>query len=157
MTGPETLSTRFPRPERHAVLLGLRPMQVALLLAAVLLATLAIATQLTPLVKVVGLAMAPICVAVAFARAEELPVYRWLLLRAVHSWRSLSGRQSYRARVMEPRKHGRLHLPGEEGALRLMTTSTGLGVIHDPRRRRLIAVARIDGPAHLLQNADEQD
>jgi len=132
-------------------------MQVALLLAAILLATLAIATQLTLLGKAAGLAMALVCVAVAFARAEELPVYRWFLLRAVHSWRSLSGRQSYRARVMEPRKHGRLHLPGEEGALRLMTSSTGLGVVHDPRRRRLIAVARIDGPAHLLQNADEQD
>ncbi|WP_442914361.1 type VII secretion protein EccE [Kribbella sp. NBC_00709] len=132
-------------------------MQVALLLTAVLLAALAIATQLTPLAKAAGLAMAPVCIAAAFARAEELPVYRWLLLRAAHGWRSLRGQQSYRARVMEPRKHGRLQLPGESGALRIMTSSTGLGVVHDPRSRRLIAVARIEGPAHLLQNADEQD
>ncbi|MER7243092.1 SCO6880 family protein [Kribbella sp. NPDC000426] len=157
MTSPDSLSTRFPRPERHAVLLGLRPVQVGLLLAAVLLVTVAIATQLNPIAKAAGLAMAPVCVAVAFARAEELPVYRWLLLRSVHGWRSLRGRQSYRARVMEPRKHGRLQLPGESGTLRILTSGTGLGVVHDPRRRRLIAVARIEGPAHLLQNADEQD
>jgi hypothetical protein len=107
--------------------------------------------------KTAGLAIAPICIAVAFARAEELPLYRWLLLRGVHLWRSLLGQRSYRARVMEPRKHGRLQLPGEMGALRILTSSAGLGVVHDPRRRRLIAVARIEGPAHLLQNADEQD
>lgn len=157
MTSPETLSTRFPRPERNAVLLGLRPIQIALLLTAVVLATLAVATQIPTLAKAGGLAVAPICITVAFARAEELPLYRWLLLRSVHLWRSLLGQRSYRARVMEPRKHGRLQLPGEMGALRILTSSTGLGVVHDPRRRRLIAVARIEGPAHLLQNADEQD
>ena len=39
MATPSTLSTRFPRPDRNAVLLGLRPVQVALLLIAVIAAT----------------------------------------------------------------------------------------------------------------------
>ncbi|GAA2811686.1 SCO6880 family protein [Kribbella solani] len=157
MTNPDPLSTRFPRPERHAVLLGLRPMQVGLVLAAVTLVTLTIATELPAPAKFTALLTAPICVVVAFARIEELPTYRWLVLMGTHSWRSLRGQQSHRARVMEPRKLGRLQLPGEGSALRIMTSSTGFGVVHDPRRRRLIAVARIEGPAHLLQNADEQD
>ena len=157
MTNPETLSTRFPRPERNAVLLGLRPIQAALLLTAIVLVALSVATQWPVLVKAGGLATAPLCIAIAFARAEELPVYRWLWLRSLYFWRSLRGQHSYRSRILEPRQHGRLQLPGESGALRIMTSSTGFGVVHDPRRRRLIAVARIEGPAHLLQNADEQD
>ncbi|WP_432877453.1 SCO6880 family protein [Kribbella sp. CA-245084] len=157
MTGPDALSTRFPRPERNAVLLGLRPAQVALLLVAVLLPALFIASPVPAITKVGGLAAAPVCIAVAFGRAEELPVYRWLVLRALYAWRSLLGRQSFRARVMEPRRHGHLQLPGEGGPLRILTAASGIGVVHDARRRRLIAVARIEGPAHLLQNADEQD
>ncbi len=147
------LSTRFPRPERNAVLLGLRPVQVALILAAVVIATLSFVNQLpvAPLMGALFVAMA--CLAVAFLRAENVPLYRWAVLRAMH----LGRRRSYRADLVEPRQHGRLQLPGGGGALRILTTSAGIGVVHDPRRRRLIAVAKIEGPAHLLQNTDEQD
>ncbi|WP_410790582.1 SCO6880 family protein [Kribbella sp. C-35] len=157
MTTPDMLSTRFPRPEQHAVLLGLRPVQIALLLTALGVVTLSFVTQMSAIARLGGLLTASACIAVAFGRAEELPVYRWLVLRAVHVWRSLRGQQSYRARVLEPRQHGRLQLPGERGTLRVLTTASGFGVVHDPQRRRLVAVARIEGPAHLLQNADEQD
>jgi hypothetical protein len=157
MTSPSTLSTRFPRPERNAVLLGIRPVQVGLLLIAVIAATLAVVSQLSPVGKLSGLIAAGMCVAVAFARIEDLPLYRWLVLRSAHVLRSLRGHHSFRARVMEPRRHGHLQLPGEGGALRILTAGSGVGVVHDPRRRRLIAVAKIEGPAHLLQNSDEQD
>lgn len=157
MTSSDSLSTRFPRPEQHAVLLGLRPLQVALLLTAIGAVTLSFIAQMAAVVRLGGLLTAATCVVVAFGRAEDLAVYRWLLLRAAHVWRLLRGQQSYRARVLEPRKNGRLQLPGETGALRVLTTASGFGVVHDPRRRRLVAVARIEGPAHLLQNADEQD
>jgi len=157
MTSPSTLSTRFPRPERNAVLLGLRPVQVALLLIAVITATLSIVSQLSSGGKLSGLIAAGMCVGVAFARVEDLPLYRWLILRGAHVLRSFRGHHSFRARVMEPRRHGHLQLPGERGALRILTAGSGVGVVHDPRRRRLIAVAKIEGPAHLLQNSEEQD
>jgi hypothetical protein len=157
MATPGTLSTRFPRPERNAVLLGLRPVQVALLLIAVIATTASIVSQLAPVPKLGGLTAAGAIAAVAFARAEELAMYRWLVLRVVHAWRSVRKQESFRARVLEPRRHGNLQLPGEGGALRIMTAGSGMGFVHDPRRRRLIAVARIEGPAHLLQNSDEQD
>lgn len=157
MTSPSDLSTRFPRPERTAVLLGLRPVQVALLVVAVVVATLSVVNRLPATGKLAGLSVAGLCVAVAFARAEEMPVYRWLLLRGNHLVRSLRGQRSCRARVAAPRRHGHLQLPGEGGTLRILTASTGIGMVHDPRRRRLVAVAKIEGPAHLLQNTDEQD
>ncbi|WBQ04403.1 SCO6880 family protein [Kribbella sp. CA-293567] len=146
-----TLSTRFPRPERNAVLLGLRPIQVALVAAAVLTSTLAVVTTATPVVKSVGMVAAGLILVVAFAKAEGLPMHRWLVLRAVSFWRP----RSYRARVMQPRNHGRLQLPGEK--LELLSWNSRIGIVHDKRRNRLIAVARIEGPAHLLQNSDEQD
>src|SRR6266540_2343148 len=144
MTSPDTLSTRFPRPERNAVLLGLRPAQVLLLLAALGVATLSFVADMPPLLRLGGVTLAASCLVVAFGRAEELSLYRWMALRGAHIWRSLRDQQSYRARVLEPRQHGRLQLPGESGTLRFMTTASGLGVVHDPRRRRLVAVARIE-------------
>jgi hypothetical protein len=148
-----SLATRFPRPDRSAVLLGLRPIQVVLVLAAVLIVTLALINQLEPVAMVSCLALASSCIAVAFLRAEEVPLHRWLALRFAHLLR----KKSFRADVLAPREHGRLQLPGEGGVLRMLTTNSGIGLVHDPRRRRLIAVAKIEGPAHLLQNSDEQD
>ncbi|WP_405072212.1 SCO6880 family protein [Kribbella sp. NBC_01510] len=124
---------------------------------AIVIVTLTVVSSLPATSKFCGVLVAVACVAVAFARAEELPLYRWLVLRAVHVLRTLRGQRSFRSRVIEPRRHGQLLLPGEGGALRILTTVSGVGIVHDPRRRRLIAVARIEGPAHLLQNTDEQD
>jgi type VII ESX secretion system EccE translocon-like protein len=146
-----TLSTRFPRPERNAVLLGLRPIQVALAAASVITTTITILMSTTPTVKAIGLTLASLCIAIAFTRADGLPMHRWLVLQVAYLWRP----RSYRAKVMRPRKHGRLELPGEK--LQLLSWNTSIGIVHDLRRRRLIAVARIEGPAHLLQNSDEQD
>ncbi|TCO41025.1 hypothetical protein EV646_116116 [Kribbella antiqua] len=157
MTTSESISTRFPRPQRNAVLLGLRPIQIALVCTAVLASALSIFSRWTLPVKFSGLLLAFLCAAVAFGRAEGLPVCRWLLLRGAHVLRSLRKQQSFRARVAEPKRHGLLQLPGEGGALRILETVSSVGVVHDPVRRRLIAVAKIEGPAHLLQNTDEQD
>jgi hypothetical protein len=126
-------------------------------MAAVVIATLTIVSRLPAASKLGGLSMAGVCVAVAFARAEDLPLYRWLVLRGVYVLRSVRGQRSFRAPVVAPRRHGRLLLPGEGGALRILSAVSGVGIVHDPRRRRLVAVARIEGPAHLLQNTDEQD
>ncbi|MEU0095610.1 SCO6880 family protein [Kribbella sp. NPDC006257] len=153
MTDQNRLATRFPRPERNAVLLGLRPVQVVLVLAAVVLTTLSFVNQLPTAPMLCALTVAATCVAVAFVRAEEVPLHRWLVLRVAH----ILKRRSFRANVLEPRVHGRLQLPGENGVLRMLTTNSGIGIVHDPQRRRLIAVAKIEGPAHLLQNTDEQD
>src|SRR5207253_10059559 len=125
--------TRFPRPEQHAVILGLRPVQVALVLAAIGMVTLSFVIQVPPSTRLGAVMVAVLCGMVAFGRAEELPVYRWLVLRGIHGWRSLLGRQSYRAGVLKPREHGRLQLPGEGGKLRILTSASGLGVVHDPR------------------------
>ncbi|ONI79073.1 hypothetical protein BWI15_00415 [Kribbella sp. ALI-6-A] len=152
-----TMATRFPRPERNAVLLGLRPIQVALLALAVLLLVLSVVGDSSPAARLTGLAASTCCGVIALARIEDLPSYRWLLLRAVHVLRIARKRQSYRASVTRPSVHGSLHLPGAEGALRILDTDAAVAAVHDPRRRRLTAVARIEGPAHLLQNTDEQD
>ncbi|WP_433017962.1 SCO6880 family protein [Kribbella sp. CA-294648] len=146
-----TLSTRFPRPESNAILLGLRPIQVALVTASVITMTLTAVTQTALTLKAISLTIAATFLAVAFARADGLPMYRWLVLRT----RYLSRPRSFRSRVMRPREHSRIHLPGEN--MRLLSWNTAIGVVHDRRRRRLIAVARIEGPAHLLQNTDEQE
>jgi hypothetical protein len=145
------LATRFPRPESNAILLGLRPIQVALVAAGVVTLTLTAVAQAPLTAKVGGMTAAGLFVAVAFARAEGLLMYRWLGLRGAYLWRP----RSFRSQVMQPREYERLDLPGEN--MRLLSWNSSIGVIHDRRRRRLIAVARIEGPAHLLQNSDEQD
>lgn len=146
-----TLSTRFPRPESNAILLGLRPIQVALVTACVVTVTLTVVTQTALAFKAVSLTLAATFLAVAFVRAEGMPMYRWLVLRVRYLWAP----RSFRSRVMRPREHSRIELPGEN--MRLLSWNTAIGVVHDKRRRRLIAVARIEGPAHLLQNSDEQE
>jgi hypothetical protein len=152
-----TMATRFPRPERNTVLLGLRPVQVALLALAAVLLVLNIISNATSAARLTGLSASVCCAVVALARIEDLPSYRWILLRVVHALRIVRKQQSYRASVARPTIHGSLHLPGAEGALRILDTDAIVAAVHDPRRRRLTAVARIEGPAHLLQNSDEQD
>ncbi|MGC4939978.1 SCO6880 family protein [Kribbella sp. DT2] len=152
-----TMATRFPRPERNTVLLGLRPIQVALLALAILLLVLSLLADSSPAARMAGIALSTSCAVAALARIEDLPAYRWILLRALHVLRIARKQQSYRASFTRPRAHGSLHLPGTESALKILDTTATIAAIHDPRRRRLTAVARIDGPAHLLQNSDEQD
>ncbi|MDX6239411.1 MAG: hypothetical protein QOG10_4226 [Kribbellaceae bacterium] len=156
MTMSNSVSARFPRPDRGALLLGLRPVQVALIAAAVVTGALAVFGQWSLTAKLAGLGLTAGCIVVAFARVEQLPAYRWLVLRGAQLVRAATKQQSFRARVLEPRRHGVLRLPGERG-LRILDTSSTIGAVHDPRRRRLIAVAKIEGPAHLLQNSEEQD
>jgi hypothetical protein len=108
-------------------------------------------------IRIGALAIAAGAGALAFAQIDGLPAYRWSVLCAAHVLRGLRGKQTYRARLLKPKVHGALHLPGQEGALRVMATNNAVAAVHDPRRRRLVAVARIEGPAHLLQNSDEQD
>jgi len=157
MTTSNAVSARFPRPDRGALLLGLRPVQVALTAAAMVIAAVALFGQWASTMKLTGLTIAASCIVIAFARVEGLPAHRWLVVRGAHLIRSATKHQSFRARVLEPRRHGFLRLPGERAALRILDTSSTIGAVHDPRRRRLIAVARIEGPAHLLQNSEEQD
>ncbi|GAA1559169.1 SCO6880 family protein [Kribbella lupini] len=152
-----TMATRFPRPERNTVLLGLRPMQVALLALAAVLLVLNIISNASSVGRLTGLSASICCAVVALARIEDLPSYRWILLRVAHALRVARKQQSYRASVARPTIHGSLHLPGSEGTLRILDTEAVVAAVHDPRRRRLTAVARIEGPAHLLQNTDEQD
>jgi hypothetical protein len=111
----------------------------------------------TTAIRIGALAIAAGAGALAFAQIDGLPVYRWTVLCAAHAFRGLRGKHTYRARLLAPKVHGALHLPGQEGALRVMATNNKVAAVHDPRRRRLVAVARIEGPAHLLQNSDEQD
>jgi hypothetical protein len=151
------LSARFPRPQRNALLLGLRPVQITLLVVAVVLAALALLAGRSAVPRLTGLGTSCLCVMTAFGRFEGLPAYRWIVLRASNVIRGWRKQQTYRAKLLTPRRHGYLQLPGEASALRILNTPTSIGAVHDPHRRRLIAVARIEGPAHLLQNWDEQD
>jgi hypothetical protein len=151
------LSARFPRPQRNSLLLGLRPIQVTLLVVGIISAALALLAGWPTPPRLVGLACSAVCGLIALAHVEGLPAYRWVVLRATHIIRGWRKQQSYRADVLAPRRHGYLRLPGEAGVLRVLDTPSSIGAIHDPVRRRLIAVAKIEGPAHLLQNSDEQE
>ncbi len=152
-----SMATRFPRPERNAVLLGLRPIQVTLLATAVVLLVVSVISNVGGVVRLTGLTISVTCATVALTRVEDLPSYRWLLLRAVHVLRIARKQHAYRASFVRPTPHGSLHLPGNESVLRILDSAGTIAAVHDPRRRRLTAVARIEGPAHLLQNSDEQD
>ncbi|TDO30210.1 hypothetical protein EV643_1399 [Kribbella sp. VKM Ac-2527] len=156
MTTP-AISTRFPRPERKSVLLGLHPVQVGLVAIAVLTAAFSAFAGWEPPLRIAGLATVVACFAVSFARVEALPAYRWIVLRGAHLVRSLFRQQSYRASLLAPTHHGSLRLPGQAAELRILDAASSVAAVHDPHRRRLIAVAKIEGPAHLLQNSDEQD
>jgi hypothetical protein len=151
------LSARFPRPQRNSLLLGLRPIQVALLVLGVISTAVSLLAGWSALPRLAGLATSLACGLVAFGRFEGLPAYRWIVMRGTYIVRGRRKQQSYRADVLAPRRHGYLQLPGEASALRILDTPASIGAVHDPRRRRLIAVAKIEGPAHLLQNSDEQD
>ncbi|MFI7067088.1 SCO6880 family protein [Kribbella sp. NPDC050124] len=152
-----TLSARFPRPQRNALLLGLRPIQVTLVVLGIILSALSLLAGWPVPSRLAGLAASLLCGLIAFGRLEGLPAYRWVVLRTAHVIRRWRKQRTYRANVLAPRRHGYLQLPGEASALRILDTRSSIGAVHDPHRRRLIAVARIEGPAHLLQNSDEQD
>lgn len=139
------LSARFPRPQRNSLLLGLRPIQVALLVIGVVATASALLAGWTAFPRLTALCVAALCGLVAFGRFEGLPGHRWVVLRAVHCIRSWRKQQSSRANVLAPRRHGYLQLPGETSPLRILDTPSSIGAVHDPRRRRLIAVARIEG------------
>ncbi|NUR93962.1 MAG: PrgI family protein [Kribbellaceae bacterium] len=151
------LSARFPRPQRNALLLGLRPIQLALVAVGIVVALASLLAGWPAALRLAGATTAVVCTIIAFGRFEGLPAHRWIVLRAAHVIRRWRRNQSYRANVMTPRRHGLLQLPGEASSLRILDTRSSIGAVHDPLRRRLIAVARIEGPAHLLQNSDEQD
>ena len=107
--------------------------------------------------RITGVLVAAASVTVAFARVERIPAYRWFVLRGAQLVRSMTRQESFRSRILEPRQYGVLRLPGEGSVLRILDSKSAIGAVHDTRRRRLIAVAKIEGPAHLLQNAEEQD
>ncbi|WP_432887767.1 SCO6880 family protein [Kribbella sp. CA-245084] len=151
------LSARFPRPQRNSLLLGLRPIQVALVIIGIVSSLTSLLAGWSAPVRMAGMTTTVVCAVTAFGRFEGLPAYRWVVLRAAHVIRGLRKNQSYRANLLTPRPHGSLQLPGEASPLRILDTRSSIGAVHDPRRRRLIAVAKIEGPAHLLQNSDEQD
>ena len=108
-----SLSARFPRPQRNSLLLGLRPIQVLLVVVGVVLAALSLLAGWPALPRLAGLATSSLCGMIAFGRLEGLPAYRWVVLRAAHVIRSWRKQQSYRANVLAPRRHGYLQLPGE--------------------------------------------
>ncbi|WP_134119363.1 SCO6880 family protein [Kribbella kalugense] len=151
------LSARFPRPQRNSLLLGLRPIQVALVIIGIVLSLTSLLAGWPPAIRMTGMTTTVVCAVTAFGRFEGLPAYRWVVLRTAHVLRGLRRNQSYRANVLAPRRHGVLQLPSEASPLRILDTRSSIGAVHDPLRRRLIAVAKIEGPAHLLQNSDEQD
>ncbi|GAA3096949.1 hypothetical protein JOF29_006048 [Kribbella aluminosa] len=151
------LSARFPRPQRNSLLLGLRPIQVALVIVGIVSSLTALLAGWPAVLRTAGMTTTVACAVTAFGRFEGLPAYRWIVLRAAHMVRGLRKNQSYRANLLTPRRTGSLQLPGESSPLRILDTRSSIGAVHDPHRRRLIAVAKIEGPAHLLQNSDEQD
>ncbi|MFC0627461.1 SCO6880 family protein [Kribbella deserti] len=152
-----TLSTRFPRPDRKALFLGLRPAQLALLVFMVLAVAVAALSQSGAAVRLSVFAAGLAAGVVAAVPMEGMPAYRWILLRGAHHLRRHRRQQSFRARPLAPRVRGSLHLPGQAGSLRVLDTKHSIAVIHDPHRRRITAIARIESPAHLLQNSDQQD
>lgn len=151
-----SISTRFPRPDRRTLFLGLRPAQVALFSATVLAIALAALSRAAMPTRLSLLAGGLVAGVVGALPVDGMPAYRWILLRAVHHLRRHRRQQSFRARPLAPRVRGSLHLPGQANALRVLDTKNSIAVIHDPHRRRITAVAKIDGPAHLLQNSDQQ-
>lgn len=151
------ISTRFPRSERRSVLLGLRTPQVTLIAIAVICSMAAVVTTPPAGARLALLAAAVAVVVTAAVPVESMPMYRWLMLRSIHVVRRLSSQNRFRARPLKPVRQGLLHLPGPMGSLRLIRHGRGIGAVHDPHRKRITAVARIAGPAHLLQNMDEQD
>ncbi|MEU4193603.1 SCO6880 family protein [Kribbella sp. NPDC026611] len=151
------LSARFPRPQRNSLLLGLRPIQVILVIAGVVISVVSLLADWPLMLRLAGGGTTCVSGVIAFGRFEGLPAYRWVVLRVAHVIRGLRKNQSYRANLLVPRRHGYLQLPGEASSLRILDTRSSIGAVHDPLRRRLIAVAKIEGPAHLLQNSDEQE
>lgn len=151
------ISTRFPRKESGSILLGLRPAQVALIAVAVGTTMLGLLSQSHSLTRTLMLTTGPLFGVAAMTPIEGMPAYRWLMLRALDTVRRARGRNSYRVDLLRPSRLADLHLPGQIGLLRLMDQRSRIGVLHNCQSKRLTAVARVLGPAHLLQDHEEQD
>jgi hypothetical protein len=151
------ISTRFPRKESGSILLGLRPAQVALIAVAVGMTVLGLLGQVQSVTRTLMLTSGPLVGIAAMTPIEGMPAYRWLMLRTLDIVRRARGRNSYRVNLVRPSRLADLHLPGQVAVLRLMDQRSRIGVLHDPRLKRLTAVARVLGPAHLLQDSEEQD
>ena len=151
------ISTRFPRKESGSILLGLRPAQVALIAVAVGTIVFGLLGQADSFTRSVMLALGPLIGVAATALIDRMPAYRWVGLRALDRIRHARGRNSYRVGLLRPSRLADIHLPGLMEALCLIDHRSRIGVLHDSRSKRLTAVARVLGPAHLLQDRDEQD
>lgn len=151
------ISSRFPRKERRSVLLGLRPTQVALLMMATVGVVAGVAVQTAGWVRISIGSFALLAAVIALTRIESVPTYRWGTLRFSHMLRSASNTNSYRQRLLSPERVAVLRLPGRSGLVQLLEDQGRIGMVYEARARRLTAVARVLGPAHLLQDRSEQD
>jgi hypothetical protein len=103
----------------------------------------------------------------ALIRVGGLPVDRWLLYAARHTWNTLWRRTVFSSGVFapahrsDPDQHQPMDLPGTLACLRFLAAPTGTGssvaVVHDPLAGTYTLVARVAPPGLALADHARQD
>ncbi|MDN5685834.1 MAG: hypothetical protein L0G94_04010 [Brachybacterium sp.] len=149
------VTARFPRRSSRGIIMGLGKAQLALLGVAFLSVIASFTTQrwiVFGAVVLVSLALVP-------TWFTGRPLIGWVPLLWQWIRRSVRGQRKYRVRPLTPRPAGTLGLPGDAARLRVLAEPlTGAGLVHDPTKQTLTAVALIEpADSFALSEGDQQD
>ncbi|MGO1975197.1 MAG: SCO6880 family protein [Propionibacteriaceae bacterium] len=154
-TEEQRWTARFPRLSGRGLIMGLGKAQLTLIGVAFVSLIGAFMTQLWVffgIVLVVSLALVP-------TWFTGRPMVLWAPLLGQWFTRKARGQTKYRVRPLAPRSVGTLGLPGDAARLRvLVDEKTGAGLLHDPRKRTLTAIARVEPlDSFALAEGSQQD
>lgn len=151
----QRLVARFPRRSTRGIIMGLGKAQLALLGVAFVSLIASFTTGhwiVSGALMVVSLALVP-------TWFTGRPLIGWVPLLWQWVRRSVRGQRKYRVRPLDPRPAGTLGLPGDAARLRVLAEPvTGAGLVHDPTKRTLTAIAAVEpADSFPLAEGDQQD
>lgn len=149
-TPAQVRTARFGRRSTRGVVYGLSALRLAVVAAAVLVATIALVAGGPP-----GLLWTLPAwgsgLLVAYVPVKGRTIVEWAPVVTNHLWRRLVGQHRFRARPLKPRPAGTLALPGDAARLRILTDDvTGAALVHDPHVGTVTGVLRVTHPAFVL-------
>lgn len=149
------VTARFPRLSSRGLIMGLGKAQLVLVGIAFVGVIVAFVTQLwipCAVVVLLSLALVP-------TWFTGRPLVLWIPLLGQWVTRKVKGQTKYRVKALRPRPAGTLGLPGDAARLRVLVDSkSGAGMIHDPTKRTLTAIAKVEAmDSFALAEGSRQD
>jgi len=146
---------KFPRHERHGLVMGLQWYQLGLVAVGVFTATVASAAGGPPALFVMSPLWAGL-ILFGVLQYARIPYPVWAYTAAVFFWRQQTGQTKYLVKPERPRAAGQLSLPGGLGTLELKQTRDGAAFIVDRPGREAVAILRCNTTSFALLDDDDK-